>query len=120
MFNCTQPEEWLPHMRHMLDAGEAALEHVGDLTRDEFIADAKSFDAAIRQITIIGEAANRLPPHVRDEVTDIPWTKIRGARNVLIHQYDDVIPETVWSTASDSVPQLVSVLKRILSQHEGR
>ena len=118
MYSCVHPHEWLPHIRDMLEASESALKHRGDLSESEFYTDQTVFDATVRQITIVGEAANRLPQAVRDIYPSIPWIDIRGARNFLMHQYDDIEPETVWRTVTVSLPQLIPALREILADHK--
>ena len=113
MYRFSEPREWIPYIRDMLKAAETVREYVGSLTLDELRADRMRFDAAVRQISIIGEAANRIPTAVRDELATIPWDEIRGMRNRLVHNYEDVIANVVWTTATESVPTLIPALQDI-------
>ena len=54
---------------------------------DDFIADNKTIDAVVRNFEIIGEAANRVPNEFRAAHPEIPWIRISGFRNRLIHEY---------------------------------
>ena len=117
MYECTRPEEWLPSLRHMSEACQKIERCIADVTEDEFRADELRQDGVIRQITVIWEAARRLPNQARDQLGDIPWSDVRGMRNRLVHRYDDVNEEAVWSAAMISVPHLLNVVQGVLAEH---
>lgn len=71
-------------------------------------------DAVIRQIEIIGEAATCLTDELRKDNSDIPWKKIVGTRNRLIHGYTAVSLEFVWRIVKTELPKLKSGVERIL------
>lgn len=73
----------------------------------------------LRQLQIIGEAARGLPEEIRSSAPDIPWPKIVGMRNVLIHGYFDIDTEIVWETVNDLSP-LKAATERLLETLEGR
>jgi len=67
--------------------------------------------ALVKEIEIIiGEAATQISPELRDSSPEIPWAKIKGMRNRLIHAYSDVNVELVWSTVISDLPPLVTAL----------
>jgi uncharacterized protein with HEPN domain len=68
--------------------------------------------AVTRQLEIIGEAARRISPETQATIPDIPWSKMIGMRNRLIHQYDDLDLETIWDTIQISLPELIVMLER--------
>lgn len=76
-----------------------------DLSRDELLT-----DGVIRQFTVLGEAASRISTTLRSRTPEIPWQRIVGLRNVVVHQYDRVILRELWDIVTDQVP---SVLRRI-------
>ncbi|MEX2138381.1 MAG: DUF86 domain-containing protein [Pirellulales bacterium] len=78
--------------------------------RDAFLADVKTQSAVLHQLLIIGEAAKRLSQDFRDQRSAIPWRKIAGMRDKLIHGYDAVDLEEVWKTAVTDVPILAAAL----------
>jgi uncharacterized protein with HEPN domain len=79
-----------------------------------FAADRKTIDAVVRNIEIIGEAAGFVPPEVQAAHPAIPWTEMRGMRNVLIHRYNDVSVPIVWETIQRNLLPLVPLLRQIL------
>ena len=61
------------------------------------------------------EAANRLPDEFRSQYNRIPWNKIIGMRNVLIHEYDSIDLDRVWETIQKDIPELEGYIKSIPS-----
>ena len=69
-----------------------------------FMYDRKTQDAVIRNLEVIGEAANKLSPELHSSQPDVPWIDIIGMRNRLIHGYLTVDLNIVWSTVQDVLP----------------
>lgn len=69
------------------------------------------YDATLRNLELIGEAASRIPLEVRDAHPDIPWRMVIATRNRLIHGYLGLDNETLWSLVRDDVPALLSRLQ---------
>jgi uncharacterized protein with HEPN domain len=100
-------------LRHILDA----LDRIEDYAapgRAAFDADRMRQDAIVRNLEIIGEAVSRVPDDVRAMAPDFAWRDPIGMRNWLIHGYDVVDPEIVWSTVVDDLPKLRAVVVRLL------
>lgn len=72
-----------------------------------------------RALEIIGEAARRVSEPLRDAHPEIPWKYIIGNRNVLAHNYDDIVQEVLWTTATRDVPKLVVALRALLPTEPG-
>jgi uncharacterized protein with HEPN domain len=81
---------------------------------EQLEGDKMCYSAVIRQLEIIGEAANRISKEFQAKHPEIPWRKVIGMRNVLIHAYDDVTVDEVWRAATISVPELVKLLEPYL------
>ncbi len=83
-----------------------------------FFRDWKTQDAIIRQISIIGEAAGRLPVTMKTKHSDVPWKDIVGMRNIVIHNYVDTDLPTVWETVEQDLPRLKTSVMRMLDAIE--
>jgi len=105
------------YLRHILEAATKIVEYVA-VGRNEFFARSHWQDAVIRQLEIIGEATKRLSDDIRGISADIPWKRIAGLRDVLIHDYMGVDLDAVWEIAIENVPKLKADVEKILSQIE--
>jgi uncharacterized protein with HEPN domain len=65
-------------------------------------------------LTLIGEAANRLPGELRDRHPEIPWRQIMAVRNRIVHAYFDLDPQILWNAASGDAPELRRQIVKIL------
>lgn len=103
------------YLRHILDA-IGKIESYVSVGRATFMADSHWQDAVIRQLEIIGEATKRLSPGLRVRYGDVPWRRIAGLRDVLIHDYMGVDLAAVWEIAQRDLPALKTRLQVILSE----
>ena len=103
------------YLQHMLDAIEK-IEGYVTVGYDEFMAKSHWHDAAIRQLEIIGEAVKRLSPEIAQRRPDIPWRRIAGMRDVLIHNYMGVDLEAVWQVTQHDLPQLRQAVEGLLGR----
>lgn len=84
-----------------------------DLSINNFVKDTKTFDAVIRNLEIIGEAANKIPENIRKRYETIPWHKMISMRHKVIHEYFGVDPEILWKTIKEDLPNLKKLFKKI-------
>lgn len=80
---------------------------------DQFKNDAKTIDAVVRNIEIIGEAATHMPQEMKIKYPTIPWTLIIGARNKAIHEYFGIDVAIVWQTVQEDIPLLKQAIQTI-------
>jgi uncharacterized protein with HEPN domain len=79
----------------------------------DFVRDKKTTYAVIRGIEVIGEAVKKLPKDLKDIHPDVPWKRIAGMRDKLIHEYFGVDTEIVWKTVKEDIPYLKSLFQKI-------
>ena len=108
----------LAYLMDILDAAERALSYLVDETRQEFLTDVEKQDSVIRRLEILGEAAGRISPAVRQSYPNLPWKQMVAMRNFVIHQYDGVDLDIVWDTVQQDLPGLISELKAIISSQQ--
>lgn len=84
--------------------------------RDVFLASELIQDAVLRNFQVIGEAAKRIPNEFRQEHEQVPWRRMTGFHDVIVHDYADVILEEVWLTIERDLP----ALKHTLSNFSNR
>lgn len=70
--------------------------------------------AVERQLLVIGEAVNHISEPFKEQHPEIPWLILVGQRNVLAHQYGEILAERVWKTATADIPPLIESLEAIL------
>ena len=106
-----------PWQQRFLDIIEATAQmrsYISGIVENDFYHDAKTFDAVVRNVILIGDAASGIPSEVRRELPDIPWQRIVGMRNILTHKYYAADDKTVWEVASMHAPRLASQLQDYL------
>ena len=95
------------------EAIEKIQRYVAGLDHDTFIKDDKTIDSVVRNLEIIGEAANRLPEDFRAQHPEIEWRKIIGLRNRIVHDYFNIDVEIVWEIIQKDLPNLKAKLSSI-------
>ncbi len=106
---------WTVRFADILDAAAKIDEYTGGFTEKDFLIDGRTVDAVARNIIIIGEASARLDEDVRERFPDVPWGRIIGMRNRLVHEYFRIDDSVVWEVAADYVPILTSRLQSYLA-----
>lgn len=103
------------YLRHILDP-VAKVESYTSVGRHEFMARSHWQDAAIRQLEIISEATKNLSENLRSHHPDVPWRRISGLRDVLIHDYMGVRLAAVWEVATTDLPDLKKRIGAIIAE----
>ena len=83
------------------------------MDRAAFEEDGRTYDATLRNLQLIGEAARFIPDDVRAASPQIPWPKIIGLRNILVHAYFGVDNDIIWDVIANHVNRLSVELKQI-------
>ncbi len=95
----------------MLQSCLKIKKYIGDLDYNSFVEDDKTVDAVVRNFEIIGEAANRIDQDFKEANPDIEWTRIRGLRNRIVHEYFGIDNQIIWTIIKTYLNTLIEQLK---------
>ena len=107
----------------LLDMARAArliIEFNQGIDSAAFLADAKTQSATLHQLLVLGEAAKRLSAGFCRQHPEMPWRLMAGMRDRLIHGYDAVDLDEVWSVVENDIPQLLCFIEPLLPQSEAQ
>ncbi|MCC7479323.1 DUF86 domain-containing protein [bacterium] len=102
------------YLRDIIERIERLQEYLDGMTESEFLASKLMRDAVERNLEVIGEAAGRVPEALRAQAPTIPWKRIVGLRNIVIHQYKGIDQAVIWDTASLKLPALKPSFEALL------
>lgn len=105
------PKERLKDILEAIDAIERHIDNRSDFENNEILQ-----VWAVHHLQIIGESARALPEHVRSRAPDIPWSKIIGMRNILVHSYFDIDIDIVWNVVQRDLPELKPKIEALLKR----
>jgi len=95
----------------MINYSQEIIDIIHDENHTSFINNRVKRLAVERLIEIIGEAANHVSKKVVDDNSDIPWSKIIGLRNKIVHDYGEILTDRIWLIATKSIPELLVQIK---------
>lgn len=108
--------DWKFRLDDIVQAIARIERYTGGMDFDAFRSDEKTLDAVIRNLTIVGEAAHRLPGQLKKMHTEVEWRLLTDLRNFVVHEYWGVNLETIWGTILNKLPGLKKSLENILAQ----
>ena len=103
--------QWRFYVEDMLGFCDRVLRFNAGVRRENFAADPMRYDATVRNIELIGEAATHIPLVIREANPNVPWRMIIATRNQLIHGYAGIDDDVLWSIVNTDIPALQSVLR---------
>ena len=102
------------YLQHILEAIKSIEDYLNGFDYETFVKDKKTIDAVVRELEIIGEAANDLSDDFKKKHSEIPFREMADMRNVLIHEYFGVNAKIVWDTCKIDLPKLKEIIKSVI------
>jgi uncharacterized protein with HEPN domain len=109
--------EWRFYLDDMIDFSEKILAYTNGLDQAGFVESGLAYDATLRNLELIGEAATHIPDDIRATHSEIPWRMVIATRNQLIHGYLGIDNDTLWSIIQDDLPDLLPLLKTLKKKY---
>jgi len=103
-------------LQHILLAIDEILNYIENYDFNVFVDDSKTKFASIKQLEIIGEAANHITDETKTKFSDVEWQKITGLRNILVHEYFGIDEKIVWGIITKDLPILRTVIFNIIQK----
>lgn len=99
---------------HILESIEEIEKYTAGSNLEVFLQNSMMKFASVKQIEIIGEAANHITEETKNKFSDIQWRQITGLRHVLVHEYFGVDSKLIWQIIADDIPKLKIKIKEVL------
>ena len=96
----------------------AALDHAGTLTEKQFAENDTVSGATMYRLMLLGEAANKVSRECQDSHPDVPWHRMIGLRNRLIHDYRDTQLDLVWRIVREDLPAIIDALEPFVASSD--
>lgn len=102
------------YLLHIRDCLERIRQYT-QAGREAFIADGKTQDAVLRNLEVIGEAAKNTSSAYKGAHPEVPWKRVAGLRDLLIHRYFGVNLDIVWAVVEQEAPRLRAAIEAMLA-----
>lgn len=102
------------YIKDILASMQDAEEFIEGMSYQQFVDDKKTFNAVVRAIEVIGEAAKNVPATIRTRYPAIPWKEMAGMRDKVTHFYFGIDRESIWIAVKERIPSLKPTIEQIL------
>jgi len=109
---------WDLFLQNIVESAKRVRRYTQELDLESFVKNEMVYDAVVRNLEIICEAAKKIPPGVRNRYPQLDWRRISGLRDVLAHAYFGLDDETLWNIVQEKVPHLIMVLGEMSDRHD--
>ena len=105
---------WRFYVQDMIEFSDKVLSYTNGMDHATFVADGRTYDATLRNLELIGEAATHIPRTVREQHPEIQWRQIIATRNRVAHGYLGIDEDVIWDIIRTDVPNLLPALRNLL------
>ncbi len=108
--------DWQLYLEDIQAACEKIRRYVKGLSKEQFVAHDMAYDAAVRNVELIGEAVKNMPDEIKADSPSIPWSRIAAMRNILAHAYFGIDDDILWDVIQNHLPALEKTVRELLNQ----
>ena len=106
---------WRLFIQDMIEFCEKVLSYTDGLDHEAFSTDTLVYDATLRNLELIGEAATHIPGDIREAHPEIQWRRVIATRNRLVHGYSGIDDDVIWDVIRTDVPRMLHDLRNLLN-----
>jgi uncharacterized protein with HEPN domain len=110
--------DYLLYLEDILESCGKIVRYTEQLSFDQFLEDEQTYDAVVRNLEIIGEAAKNVPENVRLRYPDIEWRKIAGLRDIIAHEYFGVDDDILWDIIQNKIRSLQAEVRSVVESQK--
>jgi uncharacterized protein with HEPN domain len=105
------------YLRDIAESCEKVIQFTKGLSKSELVKDQKTYDAVVRNLEIIGEAAKHISENIRKQMPEVESRKVAGLRDMLTHVYFGIDNNILWDIVQHKVPQLANTVNEFLNKN---
>ena len=106
--------DYRDYIQDILDSIRESSRFIEGMEFEDFAEDKKTINAVVRSLEVIGEAAKKIPDSLREKYPLIPWKRMAGMRDKLIHEYWGTDLEIVWEVINNDLPPIISLIQKVM------
>ena len=105
---------YIIYLEDILTSMSRIFEYIGEKDFKDFKQNYMIVDAVVRNFEIIGEASKNIPDNIKENYPEIPWKRMIGLRNIVIHAYFGIDLENIWIIITENIPEVKPKIIEIL------
>ena len=106
------------YVQDIAQSCEKILRFTAGLSQSDLVGDERTYDAVVRNLEIIGEAAKHVSENLRGQLPNIEWRKVAGLRDMLAHVYFGIDNDILWDVVQNKLPQLATAINVFLDERQ--
>jgi uncharacterized protein with HEPN domain len=108
------PRKWQERIEDILICAQNIQNFTAGMSLESFRDDPRTIRAVAFEFTTIGEATRAIPQEIQEKYPEVPWGKMQGIRNVLVHEYFRLDEEILWKAVQEDIPLLIAMLEKMV------